>query len=52
MSKFSDAFNAAKKSGKGIFKFNGKYYNTMTEQDNPDEFRKQHYFKNKISFSK
>ena len=42
MSKFSDAFNAAKKSGKGIFKFNGRYYNTMTEQDNLDEFRKQH----------
>ena len=42
MSKFSEAFNAAKKSGKGIFKFNGRYYNTMTEQDNLDEFRKQH----------
>lgn len=37
MSKFSDAFAAARKAGKKEFKFNGKSYNTKRADDTPQK---------------
>ena len=39
---FKNAFNAAKKQGKGTFTWNGKKYNTMQKGDNINAFRQQH----------
>lgn len=43
---FTDAFNKAKASGAGIFDWNGKKYNTMSEDDvangGVDAYRQQH----------
>lgn len=36
MSKFGDAFAAARKGGKSEFSFNGKSYNTRMKQNLPD----------------
>lgn len=33
MTKFGEAFKAARKSGKKVFTFNGKKYNTKTKDD-------------------
>jgi len=39
---FTEAFNQARNSGKGIFTWNGKTYNTMKEGEDINTFRSQH----------
>lgn len=42
MTTFKQAYNQAKKAGKGIFTWKGKTYNTMSKGDTVDEFRKKY----------
>lgn len=39
---FKNAFNTARKQGKGVFTWNGKKYNTMQKEDTTDDFRQKH----------
>lgn len=36
------AFNAARNAGRGVFVWKGNRYNTMTPEDNPEKFLKDH----------
>lgn len=38
----AQAFAAARKSGRGVFTYKGKQYNTMQEGENADDFRRNH----------
>ena len=38
----SEAFNAARKAGRGVFTYKGKKYNTMKKGENIDDFRKNY----------
>lgn len=38
----AQAFNAARKNGRGVFTYKGKQYNTMQKGENADEFRRAH----------